>query len=344
MTDGPDILAVGMVTGVGLSAAASCAAIRCGLNDFNETAFIDTSGDRIIASEVLLDEPWRGTTRLAKMAAAAIRECLDASPDGRPVPSDIPLVLVVAEEDRPGRLSGLGGPLLLAIEGELGLKFHPDSAVIPQGRVGGAVGLVRAHKLMIERHHAHVVLCGVDSYLTAPTLAGFERQFRLLTAENSDGFVAGEGSAAVLLGNATGAAVRLTCRGFGFAREAATISSGQPLRGDGMLAATRSALASAGITLEGVDAQICDVSGEQYRFKEIALATGRLRRDHRGEFEIWHPADCIGEVGAAALPAMLGVLWFGACKKYLPGPTFLALLSNDDDKRAALVVSGQSAP
>jgi hypothetical protein len=40
---------------------------------------------------------------------------------------------------------------------------------------------------------------------------------------------------------------------------------------------------------------------------------------------------------------MLGVLYYGARKRYLPGPRFLAHLSNDDDKRAALVLSLQKA-
>ena len=56
------------------------------------------------------------------------------------------------------------------------------------------------------------------------------------------------------------------------------------------------------------------------------------------EFDIWHPADCIGEVGAAALPCMLGVALFAARKAYAPGANILCHLGNDDGKRAALVL------
>jgi hypothetical protein len=40
---------------------------------------------------------------------------------------------------------------------------------------------------------------------------------------------------------------------------------------------------------------------------------------------------------------MLGVLHQGARKRYLPGPVFLAQLSNDDDKRAAVILSAEGA-
>ena len=59
------------------------------------------------------------------------------------------------------------------------------------------------------------------------------------------------------------------------------------------------------------------------------------------EFDIWHPADCIGEVGAAALPCMLGVALYAMRKRYAPGPAVLAHLGNDDGKRVALVLAAR---
>lgn len=340
MSEAFGIVASGMVTGVGLTAPASCAAIRCGINNFKETRFISQAGEWIIGSEVPFEEPCRGTKKLAKMAASALRECLDVA---KPKPGVLlPLILCLAEDNRPGRLPGLGGPLLLDIERELGVKFHAQSSVIEQGRVGGAVALLRAQKLL-EQQHPQVIVAAVDSYLSGATLAAFEERDRVLTAANSNGFIPGEAAAALLLAKAGGGAgVALTCRGLGFARENATIESDQPLRGDGMAEATKAALAAAGMTLGQVDHRISDVSGEQYRFKELALTLARVLRERKEAIGIWHPADCIGEAGAAALPVMLGVLHQAAQKRYLPGPVFLVQLSNDDDKRAALILSAQS--
>ena len=75
------ITASGMVTGVGLNAPASCAAIRCAIDNFQETRFIDRGGEWIMGCEVRLEQPCRGKTKLIKMAAAAIRECLDGNKD-----------------------------------------------------------------------------------------------------------------------------------------------------------------------------------------------------------------------------------------------------------------------
>ena len=45
------VMASGLVCGLGLTAAESCAAIRCGLNNFQETRFIGSGGDWIVGSE-----------------------------------------------------------------------------------------------------------------------------------------------------------------------------------------------------------------------------------------------------------------------------------------------------
>ncbi len=97
------------------------------------------------------------------------------------------------------------------------------------------------------------------------------------------------------------------------------------------------ALGDAGLTLGDMDYRLTDLSGEQYGFKEADLAITRTLREHKEAFDIWHPADSIGEVGAAALPCMLGVALAAAEKGFDPGPSVLCHLGNDDGARAALV-------
>src|SRR6266536_6550488 len=119
------IVASGMVTSVGPNAAATCAAIRCAVDNFSETKFLDQGGEWIIGAQVLLDDPWRGLPRLVQMASAAVRECL--AHVGSAKPEEIPLLLCVAEKDRPGRLDGLDDQLYQDIQAELGMRFHPCS-------------------------------------------------------------------------------------------------------------------------------------------------------------------------------------------------------------------------
>ena len=227
------ILGSGMVSAVGLDAPSSCAAIRCALDNFQETRFIDQGGEWQIAATVPLEQPWRGRAKLIKMAARAIAEALRNVPGC--APEKTPLLLGVAEAERPGRLDGLDISLLHDIEQELGIRFHDSSNVIARGRVSGAVALLNARKLIYEGGHRHVLIAGVDSFLAAPTLAAYEERERLLTSQNSNGFIPGEGAAAVVIGAPVASEEpQLACIGLGFGIEKATVEAEDiPLRGGG---------------------------------------------------------------------------------------------------------------
>ena len=222
------VLATGMVTAVGLDAPSSCAAMRAAIDGFGETRFIDRLGEWIIGAAVPMDPPVRGRDKQARMAASAIAECLPAL--GGIEPREVPLLLCVAEETRPGRITGLDRDLLAAISTKLGTQFASSSAVIANGRVGGVEAVLRARQL-IDEGYPYCLVAGVDSFLVAGTLAEAERKRRLLTSENSDGFIPGEAAAAVLLGPGKEQSERaMLCLGTGLGMEKATVDSEQPLR------------------------------------------------------------------------------------------------------------------
>ena len=327
------ILKTGLVTSVGLTAPSSCAAIRAKLTNPSETRFIDSGSEWIMAHQVVLEQPWRGLAKLAKMAAMAIEEGLAHVPRDDWV--QIPLLLCVAEPDRPGRLDGLDDRLYPDIQAELGAKFAPQSAIVAHGRVGVAVALAQARALLAGGC-ARVLVAATDSLLTWPTLSHYEREDRLLTARNSNGFMPGEGAGALLVGAGGGGAGELVCTGIGFGREAAHLDSGEPLRAEGLSLAIKAALADAGRAMHDMDFRITDLSGEQYYFKEAALALSRTLRQRKEEFDIWHPAECTGEQGAAA-GLVVVALADAACRKaFTKGPNILAHMANDAGQRAAL--------
>lgn len=329
------ILAAGMVTGVGLDAASSCAAIRCGIDNFSETRFMDKGGEWIIGSQVPLEQPWRGLPRLVHMVVPAIGECL--AHVGNVRTDMIPLLLCVAETGRPGRLKGLDDELLATVQTELDVRFHARSAVIARGRVAGGLAMIEARKLIYEERLPFCIIAGVDSFLIASTLAGYEEKSRLLTSKNSNGFIPGEAGSAVLVGPQS--AVNLLCLGIGAGQEKATVDSEEPLRAEGMVQAFQSALTEAGCSIGDLDYRITDSNGEQYWFKEAALALTRTLRVRKEQFDIWHPADCIGEVGAAAVPCALGVALAATRKNYAPGRGPLCHFSSDDGVRLAMVLA-----
>jgi len=330
------ILKTGLVTSVGLSAPATCAALRARISNPTETRYIDSAGEWIMAHQVLLERPWRGFAKLVKMAAMAIDEALEDMP--RDQWQSLPLLLCVAEPQRPGRTEGLDDQLFLQIQRELGVSFSTLSGVIAHGRVGVAVALAQARRLIADSSASRVVVVATDSLLSWPTLSYYEQRDRLLTPQNSDGFMPGEGAGALLLGASTGRAGELLCTGVGFAREAAHIDSEEPLRGEGLAQAIKAALNDAGCQIHHMDFRITDISGEQYYFKEAALALSRTLRVRKEEFDIWHPAECTGELGAASGASIVSLAHASCEKGYTKGPNILVHLANDGGQRAALSV------
>ena len=326
----------GLVTSVGLSAPAACAAFRAKLTNPSETRFIDSGGEWIMAHQVPLDQPWRGLSKLAKMAAMAIEEALDGVP--KKDWAELPLILCVAENERPGRQEGLNEQLFELIQAELGAHFSAQSAIVAHGRVAVAVALSQARGLMQGSKLPRVLVAATDSLLSWPTLSHYEQEDRLLTARNSNGFMPGEAAGALLLGQPSGQAGELLCTGIGFAREPAPIDSEEPLRAEGLSQAIKAALADAGCQMHDIDFRITDISGEQYYFKEASLALSRTLRVRKEEFDIWHPAECTGEVGAASGVTILSTAVAACAKQYTKGSRILVHMANDGGQRAALTL------
>jgi 3-oxoacyl-[acyl-carrier-protein] synthase I len=332
-----EILAAGMITGVGLNVATSCAAIRSGIDNFSETPFTDRNGEWIVGSRVPWAPPRHGLKKLAYMVVPAIKECLAS---GRNLElKAIPLLLCVAEKDRPGRLEELDSRLLTEIESALRVRFSPASRLISLGRVGGAVAIGMARRLIYQERAPLCLIAGVDSFLVGETLVAFEERDRILTSRNLNGFIPGEAAAAILVGppqNTVG--LKLLCQGFGSGREQSTIYSKEPLRADGLVQAIRSAFADAQRGFEDVDYRLTDANGEQYWFKEASLAVTRTMRIRKKSFSLLHPADCIGETGAAAVPCIFGVALTAAKKNYAPGPGVLCHFASDAGERVAIIL------
>ncbi|MEW8692973.1 MAG: hypothetical protein AB2535_18200 [Candidatus Thiodiazotropha endolucinida] len=332
------IIATGLVTGVGLNAPATCAAIRCAIDNFQETRFMDSGGEWILGCEVPMEKPWRGKTKLIKMAAAAIKEVLESNPEINT--PETPLLLCLAEHSRPGRIIDDDAHFFLELQDELGFEFSDLSLVIAAGHVSVAVAFKHAREMIYQQGLRHVIVAASDSMLVAPTLAHYEEKEQLLTSTNSNGFIPGEAGAALLVESGSGKRGEyLYCEGLGFAIETAHVDSEEPLRAEGLTTAIKESLQDAGCDMGDLDFRITDISGEQYYFKEASLALSRTLRKRKEEFDIWHPADCIGEVGAAQGLIMLSVLKMACEKAFTKGYRMFAHMGNDDGKRSSLVLA-----
>jgi 3-oxoacyl-[acyl-carrier-protein] synthase-1 len=325
-----------MVTPVGFNAPASCAAMRVGIDAFAETQF-KFDGDWLIGAQVPFSERWRGREKLLNMVVPAIAECLHGFPSESL--KTIPLLLCLAEQDRPGRLPGQDESLLREIEESLGIRFSSASTIFNEGRISGLKAIELASQLLV-REVSRCLVVGVDSLLVGTTLDTLYEVGRLKTEFNSNGFIPGEAGAAILLGPVDSSTPHLACIGLGYGTEHATILSEEPLRGEGLKKAINSAMRDAAVTWEYIDFRITDANGEQYWFKEASLALMRTLRIHKEEVDLWHPADSIGEIGAAIVPCVLGISLFAVSKQYAPGTGILCHFSADGEERGALVMQG----
>lgn len=335
------ILGTGLVTSVGFDTAACCCAFRAKIARPSETDVIDSGGDPVLAHQVNLHPPCSGLTKLAKMASMAIQEALQ-NLDKEQWPG-LPLLLCVAEAKRPGRTTGLDDQLLAQIQSELGASFAPTSALVPHGRVGVAVALAQARALVGSASMPGVLIVSADSLLSWETLSHYERGDRLLTGSNSDGFMPGEGAGALWVGASAGRSSELMCTGIGFGREHAHIDSGEPLRAEGLTQAINASLEDAGRQSHEMDFRITDNSGEHYYFKEASLALSRTLRQHKEFFDIWHPAECIGETGSTSGVAVIAAAREACLKGYAPGSKVLAHWASDAGQRAAVTLEYRAA-
>lgn len=326
----------GLVTGVGLTSPASCAAIHCAIDNFQETRFLAHGGDWIIGSEVPISPPVRGSQKLVEMACLAVYECLSSVDE--PNPQSVPLLLCVSETNRPGRHANIDDSLLSEIISYSDFLDPERSEIFSNGKVGGIQAIEQASAMLYEERHPYVLVAGTDSLLTANTLAALDRDHRLLTPANSNGLIPGEAAAAVLLKACPNPEPGdFLIRGVGYGREEITVHSDGPFRADGMSVAIQEAMKATGCVYDDVDYRITDISGEQYGFKEAALASARTLKKVKEEYDIWHPADCIGDVGAAIVPCMLTLAMHAAEREFAAGDGVLFHCANDDEQRGVII-------
>lgn len=336
------IKASGMVTAVGYTSPATCAAIRAGIRGVEESHLWDAeSGTNLGAGKVFLPHWWDSISKLADLVAPAVQECVQAAAS---VPGEnIPIFLGVSTPTRLARPVDLEQQILGELQERLGFRIHPRSEVIARSQTSVAIGLQKAARCFSQEQLPYCVVAGVDSLIDQELANYYLRQRRLLTPKNSNGVVLGEAGSAVLVSRASAPGSGLEVLGVGVGREKAPIESEEPLRGEGLIQAVGQALRDAGLAFDDLQYRISDLNGEHYKFKEMVFVMLRYERKVKPKlFDLWHPIEYVGEVGAAIGPIVMGVALHASQKAYGVGPSMLCTFSNDDGERVAIVARFRS--
>ena len=184
-----------------------------------------------------------------------------------------------------------------------------------------------------------VYLGGVDSLVDREPIDRALRagQLKVGTAE---GFVPGEGAAFLRLGVSLEDGTLGILSGRASASEPAPRGAPEANSGEGLARAGRGAVKDAGISMSEVGAVFHDASGDRFGFREAGMALVRLRPRAEPAPQVWAPATCTGEIGAASGPFALAAAATFLHRKVSPGPAALILGTGDRTMiRGAAVVT-----
>jgi 3-oxoacyl-[acyl-carrier-protein] synthase-1 len=344
-----EILGVGMITAVGLSAAETAGAVRAGIVGVRATPFLDLRDEPILMGVVpddhlpdLADELGERHTlgerqaRTLALGGAALAEALASVPGL----ARVPLLLAVPDDEDAPPPADMLAQLAFQARADLDLA---RSRTFAGDRAGGMIALAHALAELGAQPGGAIVVGGADSFLDMLLLHDLDEEGRLKAAGVYDGFRPGEGAAFVVLG-APGLAARRGLHALARIESAAVAvevghrHSDLPYRGDGLAAAVAAAIGAAGVTAP-IRTVYAGLNGEHLGAKEWGVASLRHADRFAPGVEIHHPVECLGDVGAALGPALIALAAIGIQRGYRGSPC-LVWCSSDREPRGAAVLRG----
>ena len=341
------IAGTGMITPVGANTEMTAASVRAGISTYKESDFFDKDFNKIKLSVVpqeLLDESLTEEkiigdmsprhARMLQLSKLALVQ-IDAIPKG----GKVPLFLAGPENTK------VSDPQLtkkfiqnIASQCDIELDIE-NSRIISTGRAGGLDVIDLALKYLDVANSDYVLVGAVDTFHEKSVIDYYLSNDRLCTGNAMDGFVPGEGAAFLLLSkqssqnNAESWPFILEP---GIDQEKGHLLSEETYTGSGLAAAVTKALTYSDIT--NIKNIYTSMNGENHFAKELGVSIIRNKHAFDDDYELLHPADCFGDLGAAVGIVMVGM----ACvslKKQQDSPAYLVCCSSDSTSRTAAIVS-----
>ena len=332
------ITGIGAVTPVGLSADASAAAFRAsipGMGPILSTLIASDSGgpEPITGGRVPLewfdggprDEEWPGherfgtpiptpdhllvedgLERLVRLAVPAATESLRGQLGTSPPPTEFGLYLGIGAGESRETGQALAAAVAKALSG-----FRPAKTQVY--RLGRAAGLVALHSAAADIADGKIrgaIVGGVDSLVRPTTFGKMSAAGLVKAAADAPGVMPGEAAAFCVLEKDPRASAIVWLQVTAYAEEP-TAGTTDPNQGVGLTKVLR-AVREAG-DFSHSPLVICDLDGDRYRALEWGLVGVRVFGDLHEDPEApaagqtWHPADCVGDTGAAS--GIMNCVW-----------------------------------
>lgn len=336
------------ISSVGLNLEQTCASIRAGISRFSEHPYYaclteDPEWDEeepLIASAVSGIDPFLdGPERLYELTIPALRDLMRGAGIMRRDLASGGFFMALPQLDRVVEGWRLQEEFLPELFHRTGIEGFKMTKIDQSGHAGGYVLMREAVALLVSSQISFCIVGGVDSYLTEERLKFMDESRRIKSSRNVDGFVPGEAASMVLLETAThakqrGVSIRATILKVSLGEEAVTIRSDKSSSGAGLASALRELHPSG--SEDKMRWMLCDLNGESYRSGEWGIVRVRLA-DRLGELKtLQHPADCLGDVGAATGGMLLAYASHAFHRGYSIAETVTAWTSSDDGLRGAI--------
>ncbi|MEZ4315733.1 MAG: hypothetical protein R3F14_47560, partial [Polyangiaceae bacterium] len=314
MHAGLHVAGIGMVTAIGDDTHSTIVGLAAGSRRIRRAQLCDLAGERISGAFAFpVRAEHEGFARASVLAWPALVECLDELGPARG-PTALIACTPLPWGGRAGREAGTGSPAYdnwpvvldaLATEIETRGATVPEALriLIRRGHAGGFLALRAAAQMFERGEAAQVVIVGLDTHGEPATLEHLDRMGLLRSRRSPGGFLPGE-AAAVLCVRPSPVRDRGVCvRGVGIEVETQVPSSARA-----MAAAVAQAVDAWGGDSAAIGAVAIDLNGENQRQKEwCCAATQTIYRRHATPV-LLHPADRLGDIGAASVPLLVGLV------------------------------------
>jgi len=340
------VTAIAGVSPVGHTIEATCASIRTGLTRFADHPFcqsamldpeIDDPEPIAVSPIAWLDPALEGVDRLFAMAIPSLHRLMEAGRLKRANLGRTGLFLALPEADH-----GVDERAVNALARRTGLTGLAKVEANQAGHAGALLLVARAAELLAGGALDAAIVGGVDSYLAVSRLAALDEAWRLKSERNVDGFLPGEGCGWLLLEPAhqaveRGAGAMAAIAGIAVDQEPEDYFSEKNSTGAGLTRAIQNALGEARPVWA-----LCDLNGESCRAFEWGLAQTRLE-PLAGLARLDHPADCLGDVGAASGALLAAYAVESLRRGWAAGGSALIWTASDRGQRAAMLIERAEA-
>ena len=340
------IAGLGMISAVGANTSMTVAAVNAGVSGYAKSRYCGLRDEAVTMAnipnnalaeiEAEIDEGdvfCERHYRVTLMAIAAIREACALQTSEQAIP------LLLAMSDVQEDTDGLN-PMVVDIETNCQPWVRADqSRSIHSGRAAGIDAIDFAFRYLGD-NSKFILVGGSDSYQDYDRITPLADANRLLCEGNMDGFAPGEAASFILLtSDPKLAMVRnaniIGLKPPGIAEDSGHIHSKEAYRGEGLDQAFKKALLQQ--EQRSIHTIYSCMNGENHWAKEYGVAFCRNKDAFLESVKTKHPADILGDVGAAT-SSMLIALAAEDLYETTHANAYMVYSSSDTAKRGAIVL------